>query len=148
MSEDWQSKPGKASHQARRFVIYVALLVLAFLLGLVPTWLTSRVCSGRLANAERQSRRARLENSLASAAIAARRGDYETARQDASDFFTVLQTETNNGVDSALSEAEIAGLQPLLIRRDEIITLLAQSNPAAVGRLTDLYGLYREIMNR
>ena len=36
MSENWQSKPVKATHQARRFIIYVALLVLAFLLGLRP----------------------------------------------------------------------------------------------------------------
>jgi hypothetical protein len=76
MSENWQSKPVKASHQMRRFIIYVALLVLAFLAGLVPMWLSSRECSSSLADAERQSIQVRMENSLASAAIDAQRGDY------------------------------------------------------------------------
>jgi len=86
MSENWQSKPVKASHQMRRFIIYVALLVLAFLAGLVPMWLSSRECSSSLADGERRSSLARMENSLGSAAIDAQRGDYETARQAAVAF--------------------------------------------------------------
>jgi hypothetical protein len=148
MSENWQSEPVKTTHRVRGFFIYVALLVLAFLLGLVPMWLASRDCTSRLANAERQLSLLRMENSLASAAIDARRGDYETARQAASDFFTVLRTETSNGVDSALSEAEIASLQPLLSRRDEIITLLARGEATSADLLSDLYASYRELVNQ
>ena len=148
MSENWQSKPVKASHQVRRFIIYVALLVLVFLLGLVPMWLKSRECSRSFAEAERQLTLARMENSLAAAAIGARRGDYELARQAASDFFTSLRTETSNGVESALSEAEIAGLQPLLDRRDEIITLLARADATSADLLSDLYASYRTVVNR
>jgi hypothetical protein len=33
MSENWQSR---TTHRIRRFILYVALLLLAFLLGLVP----------------------------------------------------------------------------------------------------------------
>jgi len=148
MSENWHSKPVKASHQMRRFIIYVALLVLAFLAGLVPMWLSSRECSSSLAGAERRSIQVRMENSLASAAIGARRGDYELARQAASDFFTSLGTETSNGVESALSEAEIAGLQSLLTRRDEIITLRARGDATSADLLSDLYVSYRTIVNR
>jgi hypothetical protein len=148
MSENWQSEPGKTTHRLRGFFIYVALLVLAFLLGLVPMWLASRECSSRLADAERQSSLVRMENTLAAATIAAQRGDYETARQAASDFFTVLRTETSNGVDSALSEAEMAGLQPLLTRRDEIITLLARGEGTSADLLSDLYVSYRELVNQ
>ena len=148
MSENWQSEPVKTTHRVRGFIVYVALLVLAFLLGLVPMWLTSRECSSRLADAERQSSLVRMENSLASAAIAAQRGDYETARQAASDFFTVLRTETSDGVDSALSEAEMISLQPLLTRRDEIITLLARGEATSADLLSDLYVSYRELVNR
>ena len=119
----------------------IRLLVLAFLLGFVPLWLRSR-------NAERQLSLARIENSLASAAIDARRGVYETARQAASDFFTYLRTEFNRGVDSALSQTDIASLQPLLTRRDEIITLLARGDAASADLLSDLYALYRAIVNR
>ena len=145
MSENWQSR---TTHRIWRFIIYVALLLLAFLLGFVPMWLKSRECSSRLAEAERQSSLARMENSLASAAIDAQRGDYETARQAASDFFTFLRTEFNRGVDSALSQAEIASLQPLLTRRDEIVTLLARGDATSADLLSDLYVSYRTTVNR
>jgi len=141
MSEDWQSEPVKTTHRIRSFIIHVALLLLAFLLGLVPMWLKSR-------RAERQLSLARMENSLASAAIDARRGDYETARQAASDFFTFLRTEFNRGVDSTLSQAEMASLQPLLTRRDEIITLLARGDATSADLLSSLYASYRTIVNR
>ena len=141
MSEDWQSEPVKTTHRMRSFIIHVALLLLAFLLGLVPMWLKSR-------RAERQLSLARIENSLASAAIDAQRGDYETARQAASDFFTFLRTEFNRGVDSTLSQAEMASLQPLLTRRDEIITLLARGDATSADLLSSLYASYRTIVNR
>ena len=144
MSENWQSR---TTHRIRRFIIYVALLLLAFLLGFVPMWLKSSECSSRLAEAERQSSLARMENSLASAAFDAVRGDYETARQAASDFFTALRTETTAGVDSGLSEAEISSLQPLLTRRDEIVTALARGDTASADLLSDLYVSYRELVS-
>ena len=145
MSENWQSR---TTHRIRRIILYVALLLLAFLLGLVPMWWLNSQCSSSLAEAERQSSLARMENSLASAAIDAHRGDYETARQAASDFFTSLRTETNKGVDSALSQAEITSLQPLVTRRDEIITLLARGDATSADVLSDLYVSYRTIVNR
>ncbi len=145
MSENWQSR---TTHRIWRLVIYVALLLVAFLLGFVPMWLKSGECSSRLAEAERQSSLARMANSLASAAIHAQRGDYETARQAASDFFTSLRTEFTSGVDSALSPAEIASLQPLLTRRDEIVTLLARGDATSADLLSDLYASYRTTVNR
>ena len=147
MSENLQSEPVKTTHRIRRFVIYVALLLLAFLLGFVPMWFKSRECSSSLAEAERQSILARMENSLASAAIDARRGDYETARQAASDFFTVLRAETNKGSDSALSQAQKDDAQPLFTQRDQIITLLARGDAASADLLSDLYVSYRKLVN-
>jgi hypothetical protein len=148
MSENRQSERVETTHRIRNFIIYVVLLVLAFLLGLVPMWWLNSQCASSLSDAERQSSLVKMENSLASAAIDARRGDYETARQAASDFFTSLRTEFNRGVDSALSPAEIAGLQPLLTRRDEIITLLARGDATSADLLSDLYVSYRTIVNR
>jgi hypothetical protein len=147
MSENWQSEPVRPTHRMRRFVIYVVLLILAFLLGFVPMWLRSRACSTSLTEAEHQLSLARMENSLGSAAMDARRGDYETARQAASDFFTFLREEFNRGVDSVLSQAEIESLQPLLTRRDEIITALARGDAGSADLLSDLYVSYREIVN-
>ena len=147
MSEDVESKPVKATHFMRRVIIYATLLLIAFLLGFVPMWLQSRESASRLAEAEHQLSLARLENALASAVIDARQGEYESARQAASDFFTSLRAETDRGNDSALSPAQREGVQPLYTRRDEIITLLARGDPASADRLSDLYVLYRKIMN-
>jgi len=147
MTENWHSVPAKTSHRIRSFIIYVVLLVVAFLLGFVPMWIKLRANAGSLADAQRQLSLARMENSLASAAIDARRGDYETARLAASEFFTVLRTETSRGADSALSQAQKDGAQPLLAQRDQIITLLARGDVASADLLSDLYLSYQKLMN-
>ena len=140
MSKDVQSKPVKISPWVWRVIIYTVLLLAVFLLGFVPMWWKSRECSSSLSEAEQQLDLARIQNSLASAAIDAWRGDYESARQSASDFFTSIEDA------SALSPAQREGVQLLLAQRDEIITLLARGDPAAADRLSDLYQSYREIM--
>ena len=148
MSDDTQPKPIKANSLTRRVTIYAGLLLVASLLGFVPMWLKYRECSASLSETEQQLSLARRQNTLASAVIDARRGDYEPARQAASDFFTSLRTETDRGNESALSQVQREGVQALFNQRDEIITLLARSDPAALDRLSDLYVSYREIMNR
>ncbi len=148
MSNDVQPKPLKTSHWMRRVIIYTVLLIVVFLLGFVPMWLQSREYSSRLSAAEHQLTLARIQDSLASAVIDARRGDYEPARQSASNFFNSLRTETDRGADSTLSPAQREGVQPLYAGRDEIITLLARGDPASADRLSDLYVSYRKIMNK
>lgn len=148
MSDDTKPKPIKANSLTRRVTIYAGLLLVASLLGFVPMWLKYRERSASLFEAEQQLSLARRQSTLASAVIDARRGDYEPARQAASDFFTSLRTETDRGNESALSQAQREGVQALFNQRDEIITLLARSDPAALDRLSDLYVSYREIMNR
>jgi len=123
------------------------LLLLAFLLGYVPMWIKSRQGSGRLAEAERTLSLARMENSLGSAALHARRGDYETARLAASEFFTALRAATSAGGDPALSQAPKDGAQLLLGQRDQLITLLARGDVASADLLADLYVSYRGLVN-
>jgi hypothetical protein len=96
--------------------------------------------------AENELSLARLRNMLASAVIDARRGDYEPARQAASQFFTSLQAETDKAA-SNLTQAQRTGMQTLFAGRDEIITLLARSDPASADRLSDLYVSYRKIID-
>lgn len=148
MNEDVQAKPVKTTHWMRRAIIYVTLPLVAFLLGFVPMWLTSRECSASLSETEHQLSLARIQNSLASAVIDARLGDYEPARQAASNFFTSLRAETDRGNDSFLSQAQREELQPMFTPRDEIITLLARGETASADRLSDLYASYRKIMKR
>ena len=140
MSENVQSKPVRSTHRIRRFFLYVALLLVAFLAGFVWMGLKFR-------EADRQSSLAKMQNSLGSAAIDARRGDYETARLAASDFFTSLRAETSKGVDSALSQAQIDGAQPLFVQQDQIITLLSRGDVASADTLSDLYVAYSRLVN-
>jgi hypothetical protein len=140
MSENVQSKPVRSTHRIRRFFLYVALLLVAFLAGFVWMGLKFR-------EADRQSSLAKMQNSLASAAIDARRGDFETARLAASDFFTSLRAETDKGVGSTLSQAQKDGAQPLFVQQDQTITLLSRGDIASADLLSDLYVAFRKLVN-
>ena len=148
MSDEVQPKPVRTTSSVRRFSIYAGLLLVVFLLGFVPIWLKSRECANRLSKAEHQLGIALIENSLAAAVIDSRHGDYESARQAASLFFNSLRAETDKGDDSAFSQAQRDGMRPLFVPRDEIITLLARSEPASADRLSELYVSYRRNIKR
>ena len=147
MSEDLNPEPVKSTPVMRRIIIYAGVLLAVFLLGFVPMWLKARECGGSLAAAEQQLSLARMQNNLASSVIDARRGDYEPARQAASQFFTSLRAEADKGDASTLTRSQREGVEPLFARRDEIITLLARSDPASADRLSDLYVSYQKVMN-
>lgn len=147
MSEDPEPKPAKSAPVTRRFIIYGAVLLVIFLLGFIPMWLKARQCASSLAEAEHQLTLAGMQNNLASAALDARRGDYEPARQSASRFFASVGSEIDKGEASDFTQAQRQGLQPLLAGRDEVITLLARSDPASADRLTELYAAYRKVMS-
>ena len=147
MSEDVQTKPVKSTKGNQRFIIYACVLLVVFLLGFVPMWLKARAANSSLIETEHQLILVRMQSNLASAVIDARRGDYEPARQAASQFFTTLRAEIDKGDTSNFTQAQRQGMQPLFAGRDEIITLLARSDPASADRLSDLYVAYRKIMN-
>ena len=136
----------KSTSVMRRIVIYGGVLLVVFLLGLVPMWLQSRASAAALAEAERRLTLAGMQNNLASAAVDARRGDYEPARQAVSQFFTSLRAEIDKGDTSYFTQAQRPGVQPLFAGRDEVITLLARSDPASADRLSDLYVAYRKAL--
>lgn len=144
MSQDVQLKPLQPTSSMRRVGIYATVLLVVFLLGFIPMWIKARGCASSLAGAEQRLGRARMENDLSSAAIYSRRGDYEPARQAASQFFTALRSETDRGT---FTQAQKDGMQPLFTQRDDIITLLARSDPASADRLSDLYVSYRKLLN-
>lgn len=144
MSEDVEPVPPKSTPVIQRFAIYGGVLLVVFLLGLVPMWLQARASAAKLADAERRLTLAGIQGNLASAAIDARRGDYEPARQTVSQFFTSLSAEIDEGATSDFTQAQREALQPLFAGRDEIITLLARSDPASADRLSDLHVAYRK----
>lgn len=131
----------------RRVIIYAVVLVAVFLIGLVPMWLVARQRGAERDVAERNLRLCRLENDLASAVVDARRGEYERARLAASSFFTsLLEQVDQTGRPSDLTAAQRESLRPLLNQRDDVITLLARSDPAAGDRLVEVYMALNEAM--
>ena len=147
MSDDLERKPAKSTPALQRYLIYAAILLIVFLAGFVPMWLKARSAASSLADTEQQLMLVRMQSNLASATIDARRGDYEPARQAASQFFTSLSAEMEKANSSSYTQAQRDAMQPLFAGRDEIITLLARSDPAAADRLSDLFAAYRKIMN-
>ena len=147
MSEEVQPTTVKSRPSAQRFIIYAGVLLVIFLLGFVPMWLRARAANSSLVETENQLMKVRMQSSLASAAIDARRGDYEPARQAVSQFFTSLRAEIDKGDTSSYTPAQRQGMQPLFDGRDELITLLARSDPASADRLADLFVAYRKIMS-
>jgi hypothetical protein len=139
-----QSGPVRRNPHVRRFLIYAAVLLAVFLLGLVPMWVKARGHAAESERAQAALRISTLQNTLANAAADARRGEYEPARQSASEFYTNLRTETERGRDSVFGEAQQNALRPVFDARDDTITLLARSDPASVDRLFDLYNKYRQ----
>ena len=141
MSEELQRKPITSS--LRRYAIYAGVLLVVFLLGFIPMWLKARTAANSLAETEHQLALCKMQSDLGSAVIDARRGDYEPARQALSRFFTSLSAERDS---SNYTEAQRNSLQPLFASRDELITLLARSDPASADRLSDMFVAYRKIM--
>jgi hypothetical protein len=128
----------------RRLILYATVLLVVFLVGLVPMWLRSRTYARERDAAQASLQISNLQNLLANSAIDARRGEYEPARQAASDFFTKLGTEMARGSDSVFNEAQRNVLRTMFDTRDDVITLLARSDPASADRLVDLYTKYRQ----
>ena len=140
--------PARESNRSgvvRRVGIYLGVALVIFLLGLVPMWLKARANASQRDAARRELRVSRMQNALASAAVDAARGEYEPARRSASDFFTALREEVDvAGEGSVLAASQREHLRPLLQQRDDLITLLARSDPAATPRLFDLHASFRK----
>ena len=129
--------------RVQRFAIYATVVVAAFLLGFVPMWLAARTRANERNAAQQALRLAQIENTLAAATIQARRGDYELAREAASTFYTNLRAELDRA-DSGFAVPPRDALQALLAERDQMITLLARSDPAVAERLANTYISYRQ----
>jgi hypothetical protein len=122
-------------------------VVAAFLAGLIPMWLLARTRSAQVDTDAQRIGVLQLDNGIAAAGLYAKRGEYEAARKYASDFFTQLRSTVDNG--DTLSQGERDAMRPLLSQRDDVITLLARSDPAAVDRLFGIeYQLRQDLKSR
>ena len=132
-----------SNERGKRIAFYAGILLVAFLLGLVPMWLTARERGRERVATQTTLRVSRLQNRLAKAAVDSRRGEYEPTRQSASEFYTNLRGEIELGKDSAFTAAQRETLRSLLDNRDDMITLLARSDAASGERLAEVYAVFR-----
>lgn len=150
MAEEDNKNVAKEESKGRLpgWVLWAVVLLAVFLLGFVPMWLQSRSVSRELTATQKQLRRAEVKNLLTTAIVEAQNGEYEAARQNMSDFFTNLNGEIEKGDEGSLSKEQREKLKVVFNNRDDIITLLAQRDPASVSRLTDIYGVYKQAMGQ
>ena len=148
MTSDEREAISHRDNRWRRVGIYALVLVVVFLLGLVPMWWTARNRAKERDDAKRELRLSKIENDLGAAVINARRGEYEPARQATSRVFTSLQGQCALSTEpSDLTRAQCDALRPVLDQRDELVTLLARSDPASADRLTQMYVSYMKAMS-
>jgi hypothetical protein len=131
----------------KRVALYATISLGFFLLGFLPTWFRSTRAIEQRDAAQRGVRLAQLQNTLGAAVIEVQRGQYEPARQLTSDFYTDLRRQLEGDGKSLFTASQRAGLSSLLSQRDELITLLARSDPAATDRLFAVYSTYNKVVN-
>lgn len=142
--DDSPTSPAKVA-RLQRLGAYATVVFAAFVLGFVPMWLVARTRANERDVVQQALRSVQLENGLAAAAIQARRGDYEPAREAASTFYTNLRADLDDN-PSGFTAPEREMLQSLLAQRDQLITLLARADPSVAERLADAYVSYRQTM--
>ncbi len=127
------------SKTLRRVAVVTGIALGAYLLGFIPMWLNANSIQRELEETKVQMKPLTLRDALSNATISARRGDYEIARQRASEFFTALREDADRESSSVDDAAKRETINNILAQRDEIITLLARNDPAAADKLSDLY---------
>lgn len=141
------SATGGKNETLKRVGIFGAIALVAFLLGFLPAWLSARGYENERDAAVKTLRPSVLQNNLATATINARRGEFEQARQQTSDFFTDLRAEFDREETAFSPPQQREAVQQILAQRDETITQLARNDAAAVDRLTDLYFAFMQAKN-
>ena len=121
----------------------ILLFVLGFLFGMIPMWLQAHGLKSELDTANHELRFNQWQNALASATIDARRAEYGPALQSASKFFNEVTLEIAKPAKSDFTPAQIEKIKALLAPRDEVITLLARSDPAAADKLAAMHVAFR-----
>ncbi|NIP82738.1 MAG: hypothetical protein GWM90_27370 [Gemmatimonadetes bacterium] len=114
-------------------------VVVAFLAGFGWQWYEASTVRDELAATRQELRVERLRVRLGQATLAAQAGDYESARQQMSEFFTTVQQQS-----ATLPDSVAAVTDGLLAMRDEVITGLSRSNPEFAGVL---YGMLERFRN-
>lgn len=136
--DDFANHSDRLSSKSRKLARwFFVVFCLGALLGFIPTWFVAHKRELELDQTRRELRVREMQSELSEAALNAQRKQYEAGREEISRFFTLVQTEVDRTSDSAF-EQERGSIRPLLNQRDEVITLLARSDPSSADRLSTL----------
>ncbi len=133
----------KPQSNLTRWGLYALILLMVFLIGFIPMWLQKKDVAQQLDATQKELRKSEIKGLLTTAIVESKRGEYEPARQDTSEFFTRLDAEIKKGEESALTSEERGKLKTIFDNRDSTITMLAQRDQASTERLTDIYVNYQ-----
>ncbi len=126
--------------------VLLAVFLIGFLLGFMPMWLRARQRTSERDQALQKLQTSELKGQLSAAALDARRGKYEVAREELSGFFAFLNTALARTGVAHVTPEELKSLQPVLAEHDELITLLARNDPASADRLSNLDLTFRKAL--
>ncbi|MEO6589171.1 MAG: hypothetical protein ABIP06_07675 [Pyrinomonadaceae bacterium] len=144
MAETELNTTGDSNKTLIKWASFAIAILVIFLVGFIPMWMRANDYAAQTETAKKALTRSEISNLIATAIVDARRGEYESARQKTSDFYTKLDLETEKAETSAYPTAQNEKFKSVFKDRDVLITLLAQRDPASVERLTDIYMIYRQ----
>ena len=118
-----------------KFVVVVALLVVAFLAGFLPTYAKANRLENQLREARREQSLAQLRDLSCLAYFQASQKDYGLAAGTSTRFFDRTRETAKQEPDASVGKP----LEDLLSLRDKITAELARGDP---GVLSDLQALF------
>lgn len=122
----------------KKLAIGVGTLIVAFLIGYVPSAISSRTAEQQNAELGHKLRVAELGSHLAMASYEAGRNNYANAAEFSSRFFSGLGEMITDSKDQALKQK----LQAMLAHRDQITFDMAQADQAVKEKLAQMYAEY------
>ncbi|HEX7050369.1 MAG TPA: hypothetical protein VF188_09225 [Longimicrobiales bacterium] len=119
-------------------LIAAAALVIGFAVGFGWQYIRAERLESALTQTRDELTFQRLAITLGAATLEAQTGDYEAARQKASDFFTGLQHNIERTPESARP-----AMSDILAERDSTITVLSRGAPQSKDVLGEIFTRYR-----
>lgn len=120
---------------AKKIALAAGVILLAFLLGYIPSCVSARSAEGRAARLELRSKMNDLLSQAGMASYEANRNNYASAAEYSGRFFNSLSDFVNETRNEVLKQK----LQPMLVLRDEITTNLAQADAVVKPKLAQIY---------
>jgi hypothetical protein len=114
------------------------VVIVAFLLGYVPSCVGERNAEQQKAQLEYKVRLGDLRDKLGMASYEVNRNNYASAAQFSGEFFDGLLSLLSDTRDEAFRQK----LSQISVRRDEITTNLAQADPVVKEKLAQIYAAF------